>query len=236
MSIGKSSRRNGRNQRGFSLAEFGLALALALVMMAVLATRNHDVSNNFRAKAVAQSMTEFSKVAYRYLVNHQEGVLAAAKDGTEADKYCVINADYVSGVVPTSTITANIVKHTCAIDVSWLKHKRMLPQDFPSTNPYGQKWVAIYRVVYADYDYDAGTAPTTNGDMEMLVVASNSGGGHKYVSVEEAMLAASIVGVDGGIIPSVTTGACAYEADNPNNQQTCSVMGGWRVNLKDFVD
>lgn len=222
-------------QRGFTLIEAILGIFIGLMILTFMARQHAQAVDDNRAKNTAESMQAFSQMAAQYLVSNRAAIAAAAEDGTDADNLCAINVDPVTGV---GTTAVNTFKKTCAIDVSYLKHKRLLPKMYPETNAYNQKWVAIYRVVYDDYDNDPGTAPTSNGDMEILVVGAANNGNERPGSHSAITLAADLMGGNGGVIPDGKLGACEFDpgSTDPNAKRACGVGGAWNVDVTEFID
>lgn len=219
-----------RKLLGISLAEAGLALALALGVMALMAFQNKQSANDLRAQAAAESLKDFQRYALLYLAQHRDGVIAASADGTDAASFCVLNADPATGVGDSGV---DLTKKTCAIDVSWLKYKKIVPSHHPELNPYRQKWVAIFRNVFDDYDNNAVTPDTSQGDLELLVVATSTSN-ETVLTVDEMLLAASLAGGNAGFVPSTTVGGCGGE--DAAQRQACAATGGWRVALENFFD
>lgn len=215
---------------GISLAEAGLALALALGIMTLMALQSKQSANDLRAQAAAESLKDFHRYALLYLAQNREGVVAASADGTDAASFCVLNADPVTGVGDSGL---DLTRKTCAIDVSWLKYKKIVPLHTPELNPYRQKWVAIFRNVFDDYDNNAATPDTSQGDLEVLVIATSTGN-EAVLTTEEMLLAASLAGGDAGFVPGSTVGGCGGK-DAPQ-RQACAATGGWRIALDNFFN
>jgi len=221
---------NQKSQRGLSLIEVLLSLAVLASISYYLLLQQASTASDLRAKRVADSMKDFSDVATNYLLANKDGVMGAANTGANASTYCVINANPSTGV---GTVANNTTKHTCAVDVSFLKFKKVVPASYSDTNEYRQKWTAIYRTVYIDHDSNAGTPDQPDGSVELLVVASTNGGAEKAPSNEELVTAGTMSGFNGGFIPSGTVGNCTY---NGTTKQACGSGGGWRVDLNNFIN
>lgn len=220
-----------QSQSGMTLAELLVGMMVAIVMLLMLAKLQVEAVDDMRAKQTAESMQSFTQMAAQYLVANRPAVQAAADAGTTPEQYCVLGASPTTGT--GGTTANNTTLKTCAIDVAWLKWKKMVPMDFKETNSYGQKLVAIYRVVYADYDNNGGTADTTNGDIEMLVVGATNSGNERATTSKDLGLIADLMGGNGGIIPSGDWGACKYTG---TDKQACGNGGGWRVDLTKFLN
>lgn len=226
-----------RRARGLSLVEASLGLMLGIALLTGLAMYQGQANKDIKAKNTAESMQSFTQMAAQYLISNREEIRTAisgenpAEADEMADKHCIIGAD-AAGQGGSRAVNRNPGKMTCAVDVTWLKYKRVLPQSYPELNAYGQKWVAIFREVYADYDDDPVTPDTTNGDMEILVVAT----GGRSADANEILMTADLMGGNGGVIPDGRLGSCEYDESDPNKQKACGVGGGWKVDLRDFIN
>lgn len=218
------------SQRGISLVEALLSLAVLASISYYLLLQQASSAKELRGKRVADSMKDFSEVATNYLLSYKDGVIEAGKTGANAATYCVINANPSTGVGTTANNTA---KHTCAVDVSFLKFKKVVPPSYPDYNEYRQKWTAIYRVVYLDHDSNAGTPDQPDGSVELLVVAATNGGLEKSADNEEIISAGGMSGFNGGFIPTGTVAGCTF---NATTKQACGAGGGWKVDLTGFID
>lgn len=226
----RHNRRQSLQQKGITLIEVLLSLAVLASISYYLLLQQADTAKDLRAKRVAESMQDFSEVATNYLLANKDGVMAAADTGANASTYCVINADPSTGAGTTAN---NAAKHTCAVDVSFLKYKRVISAAYPDINEYKQKWTAIYRVVYVDDDNNAGTPDTKDGSIELLIVGATNGGREQAPDNDEVITSASMAGYNGGFIPNGSVGSCTY---NATTKQACGSGGGWKVDLSGFVN
>lgn len=222
------AKRRQHAQRGLSLIEAALGLALALLIMVSMSMMSQRAANDMRAQAAADSLRDFNRFVVLYLMAHRDAILKASGTGEDAEAYCVLNADIETG---EGEVAVDTTRKTCSIDVSWLKHKRIVPAHYPDMNPYRQRWVAIYRNVFDDYDNDPDTPDISQGDIELLIVGV--GATSITPTIDELMLGASLVGGHGGVMPSRTTGAC--QGDDPATREACGMTSGWKVRLNDFM-
>lgn len=225
------------HQRGMTLIEVILATTVAAFMLYLLIGMQSRASDELRAKANADSLKTFSQMAVQYLSANRGGIASAMTDcaapctqnNTDAANFCVIGANPTTGLggtttfVRTAATAASAGRHTCAVDANWLKWKKLLPADYKETNPYGQTWVAIYSLVYADYDNNAGTVYTTKGDVEILIV----GTGGNESNPAELGLTAELLGGIGGFVPKNNIGSCT-------TTQACGSGGAWKADLSKF--
>lgn len=220
-----------RPQHGITMVETILALAVASVMLFMLNQWLKSASDDMRAKRNADSLQQFSQMASHYLDANRTALVAVmsasvndAAAKAEAAKYCVLG-----GVTATPAFNPRLAagsgKATCAIDAQWLISKKFLPDGFALTNAYGQKWVAIYRLVYADYDSSGAIgAAEQQGDVEMLVAAT----GGNAVQNNELGMTVQLMGGIAGMYPTNAdpVAGCA-------SGYICG-PGGWRVLASDF--
>lgn len=208
-----------RKQRGVTLVETMLTMVVALGLLYMLGKMQEQATADTRAKNTAEVMQSWQNLALMYLIGNRGGIEAAVKDGTTPELYCVINANPTTGAGgATSFSTTN---RTCAVDVAWLKYKKIAPADLSETNPYHQKLYAIYRLV-----------DTTSGDFEMLLVGGENSGNEIEGPAKELGLAAEIMGGNGGIIPPTDYGSCQY---NGTTKNACGTGGGWKLDLSKYT-
>lgn len=218
-------------QRGLSLVETILAAMVAAMMMISLVYLLKSSSDDLRAKRNADSLQQFAQMAGQYLDANRAGIIQALTDpgdATAAALYCKLNASTTDGSGGTvayqfQKISSTNWKAVCATDANWLIWKNFLPSGYALTNPYGQKWIVIYRLVYAKYD---GANMTTQGDIEMLVVAT---GGIATPNAELGITTQLLGGV-GGMYPDTTN---APVASCPSGKVCGS--GGWQTDLSNFT-
>ncbi|MBI1891889.1 MAG: hypothetical protein HYS18_14680 [Burkholderiales bacterium] len=236
-SLGFSALR-ARFARGVTMVEVMLSLAIVSLMLLMLTRWMQWANDDLRAKRNADSLQQFTQMALQYLDINRAGIVGvlSAADKTnvaviaEAKKYCVLNKDTDH---PTFDPRGNSVpygKATCAIDKAWLEEKKLIPVGFPATNPYGQKWVAIYRLVYADYNGDTTIGATEHqGDIEVLVAAT----GGDVAPNNELGMTMQLLGGPGGMYPATLSDGTTSSVPTCDNGYICG-PGGWKVNVSDF--
>lgn len=214
--------------QGSALLEMALALiVIALVYVAALPwmTRQQDA---VAAKSLSNDHTQFAAAASAYFQSNRAAYLAAMKDGTGADKLCLVRVNPVSG---TGVPTYNANLHRCAFDASFLKYQSALPITAGATNSYGEKWVAIFKAVY-----DRDTPPKPTGGVEMMVVSANLDGGPAAPaaasSYDRALTGAGFLEGNGGVVPDADRSTCVASRA-AGKYEACG--SGWRVNLADFL-
>lgn len=219
------------SQRGITLVETILALTIASVMLVMLNQWLKNASDDLRAKRNADSLQQFAQMAGHYLDANRPALIAvmsaSANDAAtkaEAAKYCVID-DNTANPAFSPRLAAGTGKATCAVDAQWLINKKFLPSGFALTNAYRQKWVAVYRLVYADYDGNGSVgAAEQQGDIEMLVAAT----GGEPVQNNELGMTMQLMGGIGGMYPSTAAPVAGCAAG-----YICG-PGGWKVQVSDF--
>lgn len=243
-----------------SLTEAVLAIMLALMLLAGLAQYRGGSNDDIRAKNTAESMQSFSHIAAQYLISNREEIRTAIENSgatgqAAANEHCRVGANPSTGaggvVAVSRTLTTSIQRTTCAVDIDWLKYKRILPPGYAGTNPYGQKMVAIYRLVYANYDNKPSPSVsdfTTRGDFEVLIVAAEQNTAANAQKIKNApklkpteiITAADLMGGNGGIIPDGSVGNCQYQYNSNLRPQSradvCGVGGGWKLNMNNFIN
>ena len=215
-------------QRGVSLVESLLALAIAIVMLSALFFLLADGQTEMQAKNQAERIQAFQRVAAQYFVGNRSNMLEAMGDDAagEADEYCRINVpdDDAEGGEPSH----DQGKHTCMVDASLLRARRLLPDDFKDATQHGEKLVAIFRRIY-NKDGEA----TENADMVVLTVLAD---GSQYVANDrrhaENLSIASHLGATGGVLPDKDRGHCKAERSSAT-YQICG--NGWQLSLGDFL-
>lgn len=209
-------------QRGMTLTEAILAMTVAVLMMVMMARMQAAATADLRAKNTAESLQSFTQMSGQYFLANASEMMEAMKSGTGAANHCVLGANISTG--SGGTTANNTTLHTCALDGNWLKYKKVIPLNFSDVNAYGQKWTAVFRMVYS------GGNPT--GDVELLVVGAQTG---TQIAADgrELGLAAEIMGANGGFVPSSDWGACKYSA---SAKEACGTGGGWKANLADFLN
>lgn len=215
-----------RKQCGFALMETTLALAVGAAVMLGVVRMLQQTNSDLRARTLAEQQQAFMNAAGNFYLANAEKMLAAMADGTDATSYCVVGANAGTGVGGTVSNDTNL--KTCALDADWLKWKQAIPAGFKSVNPHNQRWVAIFKRVYEG-------AVATDA-VEMLVVGANVGGIATTVTdLRELQSAAELVGGAGGYVPDKDRVVCKYSAP-ANTFEACGTQGGWKVDLKKFVN
>lgn len=219
-----------KKQRGLALQDMMLAVAiLGFITAASLPLIGRNV-DDLTSQSVAADWQSFKAIAEQHFVANRSAYEAAMTDGTGADALCKINvntADGTGGIVANSTTL-----HTCAIDTSMLQYFRVLPDTIRTTNVYGEKWVAIYRLIY-----NTATPPVPTGGVESIIVSADVTGvggavaadSHRY---QVAKSAADYVN-GGGVVPDADRTTCTASKAT-STFQACG--NGWQVNLADFID
>ncbi len=219
-------RSGNRKQRGMALAETVLAIAVGAAMLMGIAHVMRQGQSDLRARTLAEQQQAFMNAAGNFYLANSAKMLAAMADGTEAADWCVVGADPATGV--GGTVSSDATLRTCALDADWLKWKQAIPAGFKSVNAHNQRWVAIFKRVYE------GATPTDA--VEMLVVGANDEGNANSVrDMRELQSAANLVGGAGGYVPDTDRVVCTYSADE-NTYEACGTQGGWKVDLRNFVN
>lgn len=228
MAMKKLTNRN--SQKGVTMVEVLLGLVIFAALSIFVIKMQVQVGEEVKSKQNSESMIDFSDAAANYLLANGQKIVEAMKDGTDASQYCVINANPSTGV---GTVANNTTKHTCAVDVSFLKFKKVVPENYSDTNRLKQKWTAIYKLVYFDTDNNPATPDDTDGSVEMLVIGATNGGKEEKGSASEITTAAHLAGYNGGFIPDGKWGGCSYDS---STKKACGAGGGWSVDLNQFID
>lgn len=223
-----------RRARGVTMVEVMLSLAVASLMLLMLSNWLRSANDDLRAKRNADSLQQFTQIALQYLDANRAGIVAAmsAPNKTdaailaEAAKYCVFNGNTAFNPWQNGAGEA-----TCAVGRDWLVAKKLLPAGSASTNPYGQNWVAIYRLVYADYDGAGPNPVTTQGDVEVLVAAT---GGDAIPNNELGMTMQLLGGLAGMYPATITEGSVEKSSIATCADGYICGPGGWTVKVSDF--
>jgi len=214
-------------QRGISLIESLLALAIAIVMLSALFFLLADGQTELRAKNQAERIQSFQRVAAQYYMGNRSNLLDAmdGDDGGEADVYCRINVpENGEGGQPSH----DQARHTCTVDASLLRAHRLLPPSFNDSTPHGEKLIAVFRRIY-----DEDGIATGNVDMIVLTVFADGG---QYLRNDrrhaESLSVAAHLGATGGVLPDRDRGHCKVQRSS-GTYQICG--NGWHLNLADFL-
>lgn len=214
-----------KKQRGVGLAELLVGTAIMATVMVFVTSMISRAASDKIAHGVADDFVSFQSASARYFEANRAAIKAAAIDGTGADKVCIVNVN-ASGI---GTAANSVTLHTCAFDASLLKYSRALPDGVAATNVYGQKWVAIFRVIYDA----AGTTPTDSVDM--LTVATDGTATTEDVDKRrwnQVAEAAASAGGNMGVLPDGNRGSCLAERASAT-YKACG--NGWQVDLKQFI-
>lgn len=222
-----------RRQAGISLIEVLLAMAISVVMLAGLAYLLFDSQQALRAKNAAEQMQAFQRVAAQYFSSHRSGMLKAMggdpdnpDDLESAALYCQVD---VPRGEEFGTPAFNLGKHTCTIDASLLRAKRLLSDGQVSETPHGEKLVAVFRRIYDDEGLATG-----NVDMLVLTVlgpdVAYAANRKRYA---ESLEVAANLGATGGVLADGDRGNCKAS----RGSATYEVCGnGWKTSLDEFLD
>ena len=201
---------------------------LSLVFIAAMPwmTRQQDA---VRAKSLSSDHTQFAAAAQAHFQTNRSAYAAAMKDGTDADKLCLVRVNPADG---TGTSTYSETLHRCAFDASFLRFHSALPDTTGGANGYGENWVAIFRLVY-----DKDTPPKPTGGVEVWIPSAALGGtvaspADPY-SYDRSLTAAGFLEGNGGVVPDKDRSTCVASR-RAGKYESCG--SGWRVNLADFLE
>jgi Tfp pilus assembly protein PilE len=222
-------------QRGSIMVEVLLASAVMAVITGGVLQVVSAYQADTRAKGVGEQMLAVQKIASEYYLANAGGMRAAMADGTGAAQLCRLGVNPAAANPATTGLQSNesVTKHTCAIDLAFLKWKGVIPDSFKETNSYRQKLVAIFKLVYK-----AGVA---TDDVEMLIVGAGGASGitgyapgaYAETDITKLYTAAEIIGWNGGVIPDKDRVTCKWTA---SVKQACGMGGGWTADLTKFVN
>lgn len=217
-------------QLGASMLEVALAVVLISVIfmgMTPLILKNQDVTV---AKSISQSYTQFWTAASAHFEANRSAYISAMTDGTGADQLCKVNVDSMTGAGGEETYSADV--HRCALDTSMLKFVSALPASVSDTNAYGERWVAIYKLVY-----DQQSPPQPTGGVEQLVVSAAVHGQEltfapSTSTYDRALTAAGFTSGSAGVVPDADRSTCVASRSS-GVFEACG--SGWRINLADYL-
>ena len=219
-----------KRQTGNMLMEALLALAIIGMIASAALPMLKAGQIEESARAVADDMSSFQRIAAQHFISNRSAYEAAMKDGTGADKLCMVgvNPDTGAGGVQANSTT----QHTCAIDGSMLKYLLAMPKDMNPTNRFGEAWVAVFRQIY-----DKETTPKPTGAVDMLVISAVVNGVAAPVVPDaerysEVVSAATILGGTGGYLPDADRSTCVAQRAT-SKYEVCG--NGWKVKLDDFI-
>lgn len=214
-----------KRQRGVTLIEMVLAIGLSILLLTSLSTLLMDAQKEIRATDQAEGLQSFQRAAAEYFLAHRSALLKAMDDGTDGADLCRthLNADGSGGV-----LGVDLVRHTCRIDASLLKARRMLPATMAETNHNGERLIAIFRRLYED-DGD----PTDSADMIILAILEP---GRSYEAssrrFQTTQSTAALLGASGGYIPDQDRGVCRA-VRNSSVYEVCGA--NWKITLSDYL-
>lgn len=216
-----------RVQRGFSIMEAMLSMALLAAVLAYALQLSQAGEDQAVGRNNADALSSFSQLAGQYFLANRAAMEAAMKDGTDAAKYCKIDvaADGTGGTVANS-----VSKHTCALDATMLRAQGLWPQAM-STSTMGGRYVGIFRLVH-----DSGGEPT--GVVDAIFVLASLDGTLQPATqdarrLEEMATGQNSLGGIGGVVPVGRVGDCVTSRVS-STFQVCG--NGWKLNLADFID
>lgn len=219
-----------KRQCGAALMEIMLAVVIAGMVIASLSPMVLRRQDQVSAQATANEFSAFRAAAVEFFKWKRTEFLAAMKDGTGADALCMVNVA-ADGSGGQSTYSAAL--HRCALDTSMMRYLNVLPTSIPLNNRYGERWVAIFKLVY-----DTQTPPQPTGGVEMMVLSARVDGAAPLVpadprAYDEAVTAAGFASGQGGVIPDADRSTCVASRSS-GKYESCGV--GYRVNLNQFLE
>jgi hypothetical protein len=221
-----------RTQWGSGLLELLLSLAVMATVSLSVINMSQRAQSKERGRWMADTLQSFTQVAAQYFIANRSAIeIILSGELKEAAQFCAIN---VTDKTPSGVPSANALKHTCAVDASFLRARGLWPESLP-LNAGQSRWAAVFRQLQAP---DGGSAA-----QEMLVFLAvldqgsiKTQGATAYTGlmpefVEQTQASLASLGAMGGYIPpGKDYGACQY---NALLKQACGQ--GWRVNLEDFL-
>ncbi len=220
-----------KNQhRGVALIEIAVGLTLLSIILLAsfsLLSKGNEVS---KAKSISSDWTQFAIAADAHFNSNRTAYIAAMTDGTDADKLCKVNVNSVTG--EGGTITYDPTLHRCAVDSSMLKFHAALPATTSDLNPYRERWVAIFKLVY-----DREDPPKPTGGVESFIVSATVDGSAPIVLADpklydSALTASGYTQGNGGVVPDADRSTCIASRAQ-NRYESCGA--GWKINLPDFL-
>lgn len=223
-------KQNRSRQLGASMLEVALAvvlISLIFIGMTPLILKNQDVTV---AKSISQSYTQFWSASSAHFEANRSAYISAMMDGTGAQQLCKVNVDAATGEGGEETFSTSM--HRCALDTSMLRLLSALPDSVSDTNPYGERWVAIYKLVF-----DQQTPPQPTGGVEQLVVsAAVHPQGLSFIpdssSYDRAVTAAGFTSGSAGVVPDADRSTC-IASKAAGLFEACG--SGWRITLSDYL-
>lgn len=214
-----------RKEKGNTLVELMLAGGILGIITLWQVKASTQARLDIDAKNYAEQMQSLYGAGAQYAMANRTGIVDAT-GGVTPELYCKVNvATDGSG----GTTANNTTKGTCAVDVSWLVYKGVLPGSFPHAAPDGSRWVVIYRKV-------------NTSDLEALVVAASTVGADTvevtplFTKGDTLEKAAALMGANAGVVPSGTNHPCPWHASDNSQRFICGTGGAWRAQVGNFVN
>jgi hypothetical protein len=219
-----------KRSKGVALIEIAVGLTLVsfiLVASFSLLSKGNEVT---KAKSISSDWTQFATAADAHFTSNRSAYIAAMTDGTDADRLCKVNVDSKTG--EGGIITYDETLHRCAIDSSMLKFHAALPSTASDINPYRERWVAIFKLVY-----DRDDPPKPTGGVESFIVSATVDGSAPIVLADpklydNALTASGYTQGNGGVVPDADRATC-IASRALNRYESCGA--GWKINLPDFL-
>ncbi|TCT10724.1 hypothetical protein EDC22_105224 [Tepidamorphus gemmatus] len=212
--------RSLKRQGGFTLVEMVLAVGLTILMIASLSSLLLDAQREAKAGREAETLLAFQRAAAEYFLANRTSMMVAMESGEDPDRLCRTHLGNPLDGRPG----ADAVRHTCRVDASLLKARRLLPSGTAETNSYGERLIAIFRRIYDD-DGD----PTDNVEMVVLAALEPD---RSYVRSDARLRVsqsvAAALGASGGTVADADRGLCRSVAAD----RVYEVCGSsWKVDL-----
>lgn len=227
-----------RAARGYALAELLLAtVIIGYVTVYQVLPAIREQQRDTRATAVADSQVSFQQLATTYFYANESALRSAMNDGTSAGTYCRLGVDYAAADPSITGLQVNsTTNHTCAIDMALLKWKGIAPTTMLEVNPWGQRWVAIYKMGTSAASVSLQTVEMLSlGVVNVTGITDYAPGGNAQTETELLLRAATKVGASGGYVPNGDVGLCDYTLAT-SKYEACSSQGQWKVDVSTFVN
>lgn len=211
-------------QRGFTLIEMVLAVGLTILMVASLGSLLLDAQREAKAGREAETLIAFQRAAAEYFLANRKALMEAMAIGEDPDELC--RTHLVNSEGGRAGVDAD--RHTCRIDASLLKARRMLPSGTVETNGYGERLIAIFRRIHDD-DGD----PTDSAEMIVLAALEPD---RSYVRsdarFQASQSATAALGATGGTVADADRGLCRSVAAS-GVYEICG--SNWKVDLSVYL-
>jgi hypothetical protein len=224
-----------KNQEsGNTLLELVLGMGIVLALSMSVIEMNNKAQAQEKGRLTADTLQAFTQVAAQYFIANRSA-LESAMSGlgavSQANGLCAIN---ITALTPLGVPSANVLKHTCAIDTSLLRAKGLWPQSW-SIDQGTHRLVAVFRML--GLPGDASPAD------EVLILTTELEGGSIRTQgevlftaslpefVQQTSASLGSLGASGGYVPpGHDYGTCHY---NTLLKEICGQ--GWRINMADFL-